>query len=441
MHSLDSGKTWKPLQLNLPTVPVHDLIVKGDDLVLATHGRSIWILDELTPVRETTTGVRNKPAHLFPPTPAIRWRVSWGGPTSEYLPHTAGQNPSEGSTIWFHLGQSFKGEAKLEILDSKGTVIAIASGKYDPTAPPAADPPDEEDEDGPPKRKLEPKPGLNQFVWDLTHDGATVISGARVDSGAAGTHIPVAPGTYTIRLTASGQKLTQTIDVKADPRWSRLVAPSIPMARDTPTFQPAGKGEKDIPPAEFEELKRLLEKIEPLAFVVPGSSSALIDQEKLALRVRDDISKLSDVVARLRAVKKQLDLRKDLLKDHDEAKDLLKQSESLDKKLNGIEEKLHNAKAKISYDIFALKGGAMLYSQFAWLLGNLTDSDGAPTKAQQELADELEKELAGLTSQFETVAKNDIVKLNATAKKLGVPELYVPPAKKKEEAKPEKKAK
>src|SRR5262249_23648768 len=122
--------------------------------------------------------------------------------------------------------------------------------------------------------------------------------------------------------------------------------------------------------------------------------------------------------------------------DNAEAKDLLKQSEALVKKLDGIEEKLHNPKAKIAYDIFAAKGGAMLYSQLAWLLSNLTDSDGAPTKAQQELAEGLEKELTKLVDQFEAVAKDDIGKLNEAAKKLGVPELYVPPVKKKDEAKP-----
>ena len=161
----------------------------------------------------------------------------------------------------------------------------------------------------------------------------------------------------------------------------------------------------------------------------------LADQEKLALRVRDDITRLSDSVTRLRAIKKQIALRKDLLKDRDDAKDLVKQSEALDKKLNGVEEKLHNPKAKIAYDIFAYRGGAMLYSQFAWLLSNLIEADGAPTKAQVELADDLEKQLSTLVSEFEGVVKGDIGKLNAAAKKLGVPELYVPPAKKQEEAK------
>jgi photosystem II stability/assembly factor-like uncharacterized protein len=425
-YSPDSGKDWHPLQLNLPTVPVHDLIVKGDDLVLATHGRSIWILDDLTPVRETTTKVRDQAVHLFPPATAVRWRVTWGGPTSEFLPNTAGQNPAEGSTIWYQLSSTFKGEVKIDILDSTGRLVARATGKYDPMATPPAEPPEDEDEDAPPKRKLEPKPGLNRYVWDLTYDGATLIAGAKVDMGSAGSRIPVAPGTYTVRLSANGQKFTHTLEVKADPRWVRLAANPIPMAQDQKKDVASATSDKE----DLEEFKRLLSRRAIRASAAPDTTAELVSQEKLALQVRDDISKLSDVVARLRAIKKQLDLRKELLKDQPEAKDLLKQSEALDKKLDGIEEKLHNPRAKITYDILAQKGGAMLYSQFAWLLGNLTDSDGAPTKAQRELTTELEKELDSLTMRFETLAKNDIAQLNTLAHKLGVPELYVPPRKK-----------
>jgi hypothetical protein len=169
------------------------------------------------------------------------------------------------------------------------------------------------------------------------------------------------------------------------------------------------------------------------------TASEMVDQQKLALRVRDDITKLSDTVGRIRALKKQIALRKELLKENDAAKDLLKQTEALEKKLDDLEGKLHNPKAKISYDIFAARGGAMLYSQFAWLLTSVTEGDGPPTKAQLELADELEKELMGHVNAFESLAKDDVAKLNEAAKKRGVPELYVPPAKKKEEPKPAEK--
>jgi hypothetical protein len=271
-------------------------------------------------------------------------------------------------------------------------------------------------------------------VWDLTHDGATIIPGAPVDSGTAAQRVPVAPGNYTVKLTASGQTLKQSVTVEADPRWLGTAKQSepalIPMATDNPTT--GGKFTwKELPLAEVEQVKRLLAGVAALDFRLAPATPALAEQERLALRIRDDITKLSDTVLRLRAIKKQLDLRKDLLKEDDAAKDLLKQSEALGKKLDGIEAKLHNPKAKITYDIFGAKGGAMLYSQLVWLITNLTDSDGEPTKAQRELADDLEKQLTGLVGQFDGVVKNDMAKLNDAAKKLGVPELYVPPAKKK----------
>lgn len=419
MYSPDQGKNWKSFQLNLPTVPVHDLVVKGDDLVVGTHGRSIWILDDLTPVRETTDGIRAKQAHLFPIQPATRWRVTWAGPTSSFARQSNGQNPADGAAIWFQLDKDFKGETKLEILDARGALIAKATGKFDPRPAEKPDAKDDDDDDVAPKPlKMEPKPGLNRFVWDLTHDGATVIPGAAVDSGGAGARIPVAPGMYTVQLKIGVQTLTQKVEVRPDPRLT--VA---------------------LPSNALTTLKGL--PIDARAhvaayFATLAAPTALTDQERLSLRVRDDISKLSDTVTRLRAVKKQISFRKELLKDRDDTKELLKQSEALDKSLDEIEEKLHNPKAKISYDIFAAKGGAMLYSQYAWLLSNLVDADGAPTKAQQELADDLQKQLTELMSKFEGVAKSDVGKLNETATKLGVPELYVPPpAKKKEEAEPD----
>jgi hypothetical protein len=163
-------------------------------------------------------------------------------------------------------------------------------------------------------------------------------------------------------------------------------------------------------------------------------------QQALTLQVRDNISKLTETVLRLRGIQKQITLRKEILKDNDAAKDLLKESDAFGKKLSALEEKLHNAKSKISYDIFALRGGAVLYSQLAWLLANVSDGDAAPTQAQKDLAAELEKQLTAHVAEFEKLAKEDVAKLNESAKKLGVPELYVPPVKpKKDEPNPSEK--
>ncbi|MBX9584755.1 MAG: hypothetical protein K2X87_31005 [Gemmataceae bacterium] len=449
MFSPDAGKTWQPLQLNLPTVPVHDLVVKGDDLVVGTHGRSIWILDDLTPVREMSAAVREKPAHLFPVRPAVKWSVGGGGPTRGFNEYTSGDNPAAGAAVWFHLKDEPKAEVKVEVLDAAGKVIATAKAKGKPADKPADEakeakdegksatkPDDEKDEDkdkGDPKdRKLEAAAGLSRWVWDLTHDGAEAIAGSPADLGSADQRVPVAPGKYTIRLTVGKDVMTQPVEVRPDPR---IVAAAD--RKEFFAFTPGTQvGGGDAIGADLQARERL-GLPEVVYLPRPGDAPAQnpAAQEKLALRVRDDISKLSDAVNRIRAIKKQIALRKDLLKENKDAKDLLKESVAFDKKLDEVEGKLHNAKAKISYDIFAARGGAMLYSQLTWLLASLTDGDGAPTKAQVDLAAELEKELAGLVGQFDKLAADDLAKLNEAAKKLGVPELYVPPAKKKAEPK------
>ena len=244
------------------------------------------------------------------------------------------------------------------------------------------------------------KAGTNRFVWDLTHDGADVIPGAVVDSGNPGRPVPVAPGTYTVKLTVGKQSLGQKVEVTPDPRAGKPKSADGASNGDTAEPEPSG-------------------------------------QERLALRLRADLTKLAQTVLRIRALQKQITLRKELLKDQADAKPLLKDTDALVKKLDALEGKLHNPKARITYDVFAARGGAMLYSQLTWLLGWVADGAGEPTKAQTELADELEKQLTGYAAEFGKLAKDDLAKLNAAAKKLGVPELYLPPAKAKEKEKPD----
>jgi photosystem II stability/assembly factor-like uncharacterized protein len=376
MLSTDAGKSWRPLQLNLPTVPVHDLQVKGDDLVVGTHGRSIWILDDLAAVRGWSDSLKEKPVHLYAATTSTKW-AGGGGNVSSHLRGSTARDPESGAAVWFHFAKEPKGEVKLEVLNADGKLVAKASGKAD------ADEKDDDDEDGQEKkdRKLPVKAGLNKFVWDFTHDGAATIPGAKVDAGNPGMGVPVSPGKFTVKLTVGGETQTTTVEVKPDPRL------------DAKLFT--------------------------------------TDQETLALKVRDRIDALTEAVLRIRVLQKQITLRKELLKDNAAAKDLLKAEAEYAKRLTAVEEKLHNPKAKIVYDIFAARGGAMLYSQLTWLLGNVTDGDGPPTKAQRELADELGKQLAAHLSEFEGLTTAEFKKLAEAAKKADVPELYLPPAKKK----------
>lgn len=374
-YSTDAGATWRSLQLNLPTVPVHDLQVKDDDLVVGTHGRSFWILDDLAAVRGWSDALKEKALHLYPARPATKWSGG-GGNVSGHHRGSSTRDPERGAVLWYSFAKEPK-EAKLEILSADGKVIAKASGKPD-----AEDKDEEEDEDGQDKkdRKLAVKAGLNKFVWDFTHDGADTIPGAKVDAGNPGMGIPVTPGKYTAKLTVGKESLTAVLEVLPDPRLD--------------------------------------------------SKSYAGGQEALALKVRDQIQSLTETVQKIRSLQKQIALRKDLFKENADTKDLLKAEAEYGKKLAAVEEKLHNPKAKIVYDIFAARGGAMLYSQLTWLLGNVTDGEGAPTKPQLELAEELTKQLnAGLT-EFEKLATDEFKKLGEAAKKAGVPELYLPATKK-----------
>lgn len=367
--SHNGGKTWKPLQLNLPTVPVVNLVIKGDDLVVGTHGRSIWILDDLTPLRAWDDKVEGKAVHMFPVLSSTKWYRHGDGGASR-LPSQRGENPAYGSGIWMFFAQN-PDDAKLEILDSKGKVIATAQMKTEKEAPS-----DDEDDEAPPVRTMKLKKGLNRFVWDYTHDGAETIPGARVDSGSPSQFIPATPGTYSAKLTAGKTVIIETFKFQPDPRLDPKMISS--------------------------------------------------EKETLSLAVRDEITRLAKVVAKIRSIQKQLALRKELLKDNDNAKNLLRDSAALSKTLSTLEEKLHNPKAKITYDIFAARGGAMLYSQLTFLLNTLNEADGPPTKAQKEFAAECSKKLNELLAEYDRVVANDVKKLNSAAKLIESPELYVP---------------
>jgi photosystem II stability/assembly factor-like uncharacterized protein len=373
MFSPDDGKTWKPLQLNLPTVPVHDLKVKDDDLVLGTHGRSFWILDDLTVVREWSDAVKGRTAHLYPVRPVTKW--SLGGFTLGRHRASTCPNPDYGVVAWFSLAKATKkGDLRVEVLDAEGKVVSKWAG-----VPEDLPKPDEDEDEPTNERKFKVKSGLNKFVWDVTYDGAEMIKGAKADAGNPGRSIPARPGQYTVKLFLGKESWSQPAEVKIDPRIE-------------------------------------------LSSVSP-------EQVALALAVRDDITKLSQTVARIRAVQRQIGLRKDLLKDRDDAKTLLKDSEALGKKFADLEGLLHNPKAKVVYDIFAARGGAMLYSQLTFLLNNVSDGDGPPTKAMKDLATDLSKQLAGHLATFDKFVE-ETRQLNNAAKFLGVPDLYVPPVKK-----------
>jgi photosystem II stability/assembly factor-like uncharacterized protein len=435
--STDAGKSWLPLQLNLPTVPVHDLVLKGDDLVVGTHGRSLWILDDLTPLREWDAKQGETPAYLYPIRPTVKW-LGNNGDAARFA-RIGGKNPDAGAVAWFQLPKLPKEDVTIRVADKAGKLVCEAKGKTDAKDD---DKDDEDDDKDPPKREFKIKAGLNRFVWDVTYDGAEFIPGAKVDAGFPGMTIPAAPGEYTLELIVGKQSYKQPVIVRPDPRARPLpktdsrITQSIEELRNAVRSDSQARSEQAV-----ERLVRDYQNIvlEGNETGLAANGNATPEQVTLALKIRDDITKLTQTVLRLRAILKQINLRKELLKGQVDAKDLLKESEAFARKLNELEEKLHNPKAKVVYDVFGPRGGAMLYSQFTWLLGNVADGEGPPTKAQQDYAVELDKRLTGYVEEFGKLTGDDMKKLNEAAKKLGVPELYVPPVKKAEEKMVEKK--
>ena len=219
--SFNDGAQWQPLQLNLPTTPIRDLVIHGADLVAATHGRSFWILDDVTPLRGASEQVENSPAYLFKPETAYRVRPGSdeGTPLPAEIP--AGENPPDGASIDYYLKSAAAGPVTLEIFDSSGKLVRRYSSAEHVT------PINPKQLDIPSAWVHSPEPlsaaaGMHRFVWDLHYPGA---GGGRRGGMAAlaamfgfGGGPWAVPGDYTVKLTAGGQSYSQPLTVKMDPR-------------------------------------------------------------------------------------------------------------------------------------------------------------------------------------------------------------------------------
>jgi photosystem II stability/assembly factor-like uncharacterized protein len=220
--SFDDGDHWQPLQLNLPVTPIHDLVVHGDDLVAATHGRSFWILDDLTPLRQLNAKTAQSSAFLFQPQNAIRIRANVNRDTPLPPETPAGQNPPTGAIIDYYLAAPAKTVA-IEIVDATGAVVRRYSSNDKP-APPTVPPPF-------PNYWLHPQQppsteaGMHRFTWDFRYTGPDPLNTEYQPVGVFGQTTPrlplgplALPGQYKVRLIADGHTLTAPLSLTMDPR-------------------------------------------------------------------------------------------------------------------------------------------------------------------------------------------------------------------------------
>jgi hypothetical protein len=214
--------------------------------------------------------------------------------------------------------------------------------------------------------------------------GPKIIPGAKNDAGVPHRGPLVLPGAYKLKLHVDGKTLTQTLEVKVDPRV---------LARSE---------DRAITPRDLE------------------------DRHKLALQLRDDITKVSNIVLALKSARGQINERAKALTGNDKAQAWIKQAKDVGAKLDALEEQLHNPKAEVTYDILAKKGGAKLYSQLATLYDTVKDSDGPVTQGMREVHAENAKELARLDSVWRALLAGEIAHLNDQARTVGQPAILIP---------------
>ncbi|GLH71231.1 hypothetical protein GETHPA_27640 [Geothrix rubra] len=230
--SFDAGEHWQSLRRNLPATSIRDLVVHDDDLVVATHGRSFWILDDVAPLRELTPDLAAAPVHLFRPQAALRWRASLNTDTPLPPEEPAGENPPDGALLDFWLKAPAK-EVRLEILDAQGEVLRTFDSQDRPKAvdPTTLNVPSFWIR---PPQALPAAAGMHRFVWDLRlaappafrHEPTMAAEPEDTPLEPQGVLVP--PGDYRVRLTVDGKVSEQPLLVRMDPR---VTTPAADLAR------------------------------------------------------------------------------------------------------------------------------------------------------------------------------------------------------------------
>ena len=376
--SFNDGQSWQSLQLNLPVVPITDLAVhKGEkDLVVATQGRSFWILDDLTVLHQWKDDLAAADAHLFKPEDAIRmpgggFRIPSGA--------SVGQNPPAGATIWFHLKEKPKGDVSIEILDGAGKSVK----KFSSRAPEGGGAPQmfgggEEGGGGrfggAPTRVGAEK-GLNRFTWDLRYPDATRFPGLIMWAGSTSGPKAV-PGTYQVKLTVDGKSLTETFELKKDPRIA--------------TTQ-----------EEFQK------------------------QFDLLLKIRDKLTETHDSIVSIRDARKQINDYAARVKDQPNAKPIVEAAKSLSDKLTAIEEELYQTKNQSSQD--PLNYPIKLNNKLAALAGSIGGPDSQPTDQHFAVYNDLVARIDAQLAKLKQVMATDLPAFNKLVRDQNIPAVFVKP--------------
>jgi photosystem II stability/assembly factor-like uncharacterized protein len=371
--SFNDGDSWQSLQLNLPATSMRDLVVHGDDIAVGTHGRSFWILDNITPLRQLNEQIAAAPAFLFKP--GVAYRVRRNVNTDTPLPpeEPAGKNPPDGAIIDYNLHSAATAALKLQILDANGKIVRAFSSTDKPDAT--------MEQLGKelnvplywirPPQILSDTPGAHRFVWDLrTPPPASLrheypISAIAHDTPRLPVGPAVMPGMYTVKLDVAGQTFTQPLEIKMDPR---ITAPV----------------------------------------------DQLDQQFRLASRICDAMNASFAALGQVRAVRAQL---KEL--EHQAPKgEVADAIHVLEQKIAAFEGAPLGFGQAAHQDSFAQLNG-----QFGQLLGVVDGADAAPTQTAQDTTGDLERALTTLQNKWDDVKAHDVPALNDQLRRANLPVL------------------
>ncbi|MFN8581083.1 MAG: glycosyl hydrolase [Gemmatimonadaceae bacterium] len=405
--SFDDGQSWRPLQRNLPRVPVHDLAIASNDLIAATHGRSFWIIDNITSLRQLSPAIAASESHVFKPADAVRTQWGGGGPGGGGgRGNQVGANPPSGAVVYFTLKQANQ-KVNLDFLDARGEVIQSYTSDQEPEQ--AADSVRAEgmraqrvdslvrggltrdsaqkvvsamrgagasagDDDAPrrpPRPRVPNRAGLNMFAWNLRYPDAVTFD--NLIMWAANTTGPVAPpGTYSVRMTVNGGAAqTESFRVLKDPRST-------------------------------------------------STDADILAQFKLLLAIRDKTTEANNAVRMVRNMRWQVDDRTGRLPS-DKKTEFTSLATGMMDKLSENERSVYQTKNESNQD--PLNFPIRLNNEIAGVASFVGQGEYRPTKQAYEVFDQLTKELDVQMKALKGTMDADLPKLNAILRAAGLQEL------------------
>ncbi len=379
--SFNDGLKWETLQLNLPRVSVRDLRIHENDLVVATHGRAFWSLDDISSLRQLNDSVTAKRAHLFQPSTAYRFAGGHGGGRG------AGENPYDGVLVDYWFKESPREQVSIEFLDARGSVVRSFKGK----APPSDSASGNSAKRDSVSRKTDAdslayvasdsivttRVGSNRFWWNLRYPDAKSLKTVVNDEGTLNGPTAV-PGDYRVRLIVGKDTMTRTFAVKMDPRIEVTTA----------------------------ELQQTFD---------------------LGLKVQGRLNSIVDAFTRIEDLQQQIDVRVEQSSEQAYAKRVKEAAKPVREGLEVVRTELvdwynHDDQATLHFPI-------KLYNMMLTLNAQVLGQEAAPTKQHAEILNDLGGKVDVQLQRLQQLEANELKNLNALLQELGLPPIFIPPAK------------